>query len=93
MVRNKASVYVDNLSTSRPTPKLGDLPMSALRDCLICSLLPSILVAVSTWRSFLSLWPPRFCFGLEASDSLSENNFLDIITAIGGYVISKLYAI
>jgi hypothetical protein len=42
MFRNKASVYFENLSTARPTPKLGNLPLSALRDSLL-SILPVAL--------------------------------------------------
>ena len=34
LVQAQVHVYVENLSTFRPTPKLGDLPLSALRDRL-----------------------------------------------------------
>ena len=34
MTRNKVSFYGEELSTPRPTPKLQDHPLSAVRDCL-----------------------------------------------------------
>jgi len=34
MIRNKASFYGEDLSTPRPTPKLKDHTLSAIRDCL-----------------------------------------------------------
>jgi len=34
MFRNKASFYGEELSTPRPTPKMEDHPLSAVRDCL-----------------------------------------------------------
>jgi len=34
MLRNKATFYVDELSTPRPTPKLEEHPLSAVRDGL-----------------------------------------------------------
>ena len=35
MFRNKIRFYGEELSAARPTPKLEDRPLSALRDCLI----------------------------------------------------------
>ena len=34
MFRNKASFYGEELLSPRPTPKLEDHPLSAVRDCL-----------------------------------------------------------
>jgi hypothetical protein len=34
MLRNKASFYGEKLSAPRPTPKLEDHTLSAVRDCL-----------------------------------------------------------
>jgi hypothetical protein len=34
MIRNKTSFYGEELSTSRPNPKLKDHRLSAVRDCL-----------------------------------------------------------
>ena len=34
MVRNKASLYCEQLLAPRPTPKLEDHPLSAVHDCL-----------------------------------------------------------
>jgi hypothetical protein len=34
MIRNKTGFYDEELSTSRPNPKLEDHPLSAVRDCL-----------------------------------------------------------
>jgi hypothetical protein len=34
MIRNKTNFYGEELSTPRPTPSLGDHPLSAVRDCL-----------------------------------------------------------
>jgi hypothetical protein len=39
MFRNKASFYGEELSTPRPTPKLEDHPLSAVRYCLFSTFL------------------------------------------------------
>jgi hypothetical protein len=38
MIRNKVSFYIEELSTLRPTSKLEDEPLSAVRDCLFNTL-------------------------------------------------------
>jgi hypothetical protein len=42
MFRNKASFYGEALSTPRPTPKLEDHPLSAVRGCLFITFLYNI---------------------------------------------------
>jgi hypothetical protein len=49
MFRNIILVYGEELLTPRPTPKLEDHPLSAVRDCLF-----SVFAAtIHNWRQFL----------------------------------------
>jgi hypothetical protein len=51
--RNKLIFYGEELLAPRPTPKLEDYPLSAVRDCLF-NIFPATL---HTWRPS----PPSFC--------------------------------
>jgi hypothetical protein len=53
MVRNNIIFYGEELLAPRPTPKLGDHPLSAVRDCLL-----NIFAAtLHNWRPFLHPQP------------------------------------
>jgi hypothetical protein len=53
MFRNIIVFYSEELLAPRPTPKLDDHPMSAVRDCLF-----NVLAAtLHNWRPFLHLLP------------------------------------
>ena len=45
MFRNKASFYGDDLSTPRPTPKLEEQTLTAVRDCLLNIFVPTLHIA------------------------------------------------
>ena len=77
MIRNKASFYGEDLSTPRPTSKLKDHPLSAVRDCLFNILaatlhigggssirnlrMPHTMVTGTHISRFYSLTQPLFC--------------------------------
>jgi hypothetical protein len=50
--RNKLIFYGEALLAPRPTPKLEDHPLSAVRDCLF-----NIAATLHTWRAFLHPQP------------------------------------
>jgi hypothetical protein len=52
MFRNKTSFYGEELLTPRPTPKLEDHPLSAVRDCLYSVFLYNIAQNVSYTYGF-----------------------------------------
>ena len=60
MIPNKTNFHSEVFSTPRPTPKLEDHPLSAVRDlCSVYSRLPSILEAVTpsaTWGCAMPWW-------------------------------------
>jgi hypothetical protein len=65
MFRSMVSFYSEELLAPRPTPKLEDLPLSAVRDCLF-----SIVAAIlRIWRPFICNL--RTCHALVTGTHLS----------------------
>jgi len=66
MFRNKASLYGEDLSTPRPTPKLEDHPLSAVRYCLF-----NIFAANLHIGGRSSIRNMRTCHAVETETNLS----------------------
>jgi len=54
--RNKIFLYGEDLLASRPTPKLEDYPLSAVRDCLFNIFATILPPPHATWGRAMPWW-------------------------------------
>jgi hypothetical protein len=63
LFRNKANFYGEELAAPRPTPKLEDHPLSAVRECLFNIFVATFHIggrsSIHNLRTRHSVWYPR----------------------------------
>jgi len=85
MVHNKASLYGEELSTTRRTPKLEDHPLSVVRDCLF-----NISAANIHIGGRFSLRDLRTCHVVKRETNLSLTYILTYLLTYSIIVITSM---